>query len=108
MDATDTEYLYFDPKSPVPKAQQIRDQVRKFSSKSKINSEAYASMDAFKEMMEIEQKFGAIKLGIEEPHIPQKVTFEDDEEKPSLWSHLAQSTLFNTNTKFKQFLSIID
>lgn len=66
-------------------------------------------MDAFKEMLEIEEEFGAIPLGNEKPKKQENtVSHHQEIENRSLWYHLANATLNNTNTKFKMFLNLID
>lgn len=108
----------------MPKTQQIRNQVLKFKGLTQISSKAYPCMDAFKEMIEIERQFGAIHLG-HEPEASSKleakpqrkansiqpklaeIEIEVDEDKPSLWTHLATSCLNETPKKFRHFLELI-
>lgn len=89
-------------------------------------AKAVPSMDGFKEMIEIEKQFGAIKLGHDTEKSPLELNktratpywtrFDSDRDdfsgidhgKPSLWSHLAQSCLNETPKKFRHFLELID
>jgi len=65
-------------------------------------------MDAFKEMIEIEKKFGAIPLGVPKPKYHNVQRNLNPNESKSLWGNLAESCLYKSPAKFKEFLEIIN
>ena len=55
--------MKFDPKSPLPRSQQVRDQVIQFKGLNRMKTKQFTSMDRFKEMIQIEKEFGPVNLG---------------------------------------------
>jgi hypothetical protein len=123
----------FDPKSPLPRSQQVRDQVIQFKGLNRMKTKQFTSMDRFKEMIQIEKEFGPVNLGHDpdDPTVKPRTTTstnirrhrpnrspeessssqelsDDNLDKPSLWSHLAVACLNETPGKFKTFIGMIE
>jgi len=105
-------FICVDDKSPVPPAQQIRDQVQRFTDEGRIDTKKFASMDKFKEMILIEQKFGAIPMGRETKvnEEIEKIKRQALEKKEtSLWKHVAEKLIApqSTSKDFRMFKDLI-
>lgn len=93
---------------PVP--DQIKQQLAEVRRRDRIKTQKLASMDAFKEMIEIERVFGAIELGSKEvsPLKDPKAGKQDNQDaEESLWQIVARQ--FDcTEGRFQKFLTIIN